>query len=106
VGLFLMMTRTNAGAAAAWVDTVEAFGSGKLSVAEVLEPAIRLATEGYKPDCFCHHRRASASLIFLIIEYRVPISEIHSVAVRTDTIRLAGQTSLNHEPSGDVGRTF
>ncbi|KAI0257437.1 nucleophile aminohydrolase [Lactifluus subvellereus] len=34
------------GAAAAWVDTVEAFGSGKLSVSEVLEPAIRLAEEG------------------------------------------------------------
>jgi gamma-glutamyltranspeptidase len=35
------------GAAAAWVDTVEVFGSGKLTVAEVLEPAIRLAEEGY-----------------------------------------------------------
>jgi len=101
-----MMTGTHAGAAAAWVDTVEAFGSGKLSVAEVLEPAIRLATEGYKHDCFCHHRRVGALLIFLIIEYRVPISEIHSVMVRIDTIRLAGQTSLKHERSGDVGRTF
>jgi hypothetical protein len=45
-----------------------------------------------------------ASLIFLIIEYRVPISEIHSVAVRINTIRLAGQTSLNHERSGDGGK--
>ncbi|KAI0274735.1 gamma-glutamyltranspeptidase [Gloeopeniophorella convolvens] len=44
------------GAAAAWVDTVEAFGSGKLRVAEILEPAIRLAEEG------------------------VPVSEIHSFA--------------------------
>lgn len=34
------------GAAAAWVDTVEIFGSGKLSVADVLAPAIRLAEEG------------------------------------------------------------
>ena len=42
-----MPTRAYIGAAAAWVDTVEAFGSGKLSVAEVLEPAIRLAKEGY-----------------------------------------------------------
>lgn len=42
------------GAAAAWVDTVETFGSGKLTVAEVLAPAIRLAEEG------------------------VPVSEIHS----------------------------
>jgi hypothetical protein len=56
----------NAGAAAAWVDTVEVFGSGKLSVAEVLEPAIRLATEGYsRPECLYHRRRASASLISL-----------------------------------------
>ena len=34
------------GAAAAWVDTVESLGSGKLSIAKVLEPAIRLAEEG------------------------------------------------------------
>ncbi|RDB28378.1 putative gamma-glutamyltransferase YwrD [Hypsizygus marmoreus] len=44
------------GAAAAWVDTVAAFGSGKVTVAEILEPAIRLAEEG------------------------VPVSEIHSHA--------------------------
>jgi gamma-glutamyltranspeptidase / glutathione hydrolase len=35
------------GAAAAWVDVVEKFGSGKMSVADVLAPAIRLAEEGY-----------------------------------------------------------
>ena len=35
------------GAAAAWVDTVENFGSGKVTVAEVLDPVIRLAEEGY-----------------------------------------------------------
>lgn len=34
------------GAAAAWVDTVETFGSGKVTVADVLAPAIRLAEEG------------------------------------------------------------
>ncbi|KAL5495462.1 hypothetical protein ACEPAI_925 [Sanghuangporus weigelae] len=44
------------GAAAAWVDTVQKFGSGNLTVAQVLEPAIRLAEEG------------------------VPVSEIHSHA--------------------------
>ncbi|KAJ7275161.1 gamma-glutamyltranspeptidase [Mycena haematopus] len=44
------------GAAAAWVDTVERFGSGKVTVADVLEPAIRLAEEG------------------------VPVSEIHSLS--------------------------
>ncbi|KAI0094962.1 gamma-glutamyltranspeptidase [Irpex rosettiformis] len=34
------------GCAAAWVDTVEKLGSGKLTLAEILEPAIRLAEEG------------------------------------------------------------
>ncbi|KAG9314267.1 gamma-glutamyltranspeptidase [Chiua virens] len=44
------------GAAAAWVDTVEQFGSQKVSIADILAPAIRLAEEG------------------------VPVSEIHSYA--------------------------
>ncbi|KDN48075.1 hypothetical protein RSAG8_03091, partial [Rhizoctonia solani AG-8 WAC10335] len=34
------------GAAAAWVDTVTRFGSGKVSFEEVMAPAIRLAEEG------------------------------------------------------------
>ncbi|KAI0348402.1 gamma-glutamyltranspeptidase [Trametopsis cervina] len=34
------------GCAAAWVDTVEKLGSGKLTLADVLAPAIRLAEEG------------------------------------------------------------
>jgi gamma-glutamyltranspeptidase len=44
------------GCAAAWVDTVELLGGGKLSVADVFAPAIRLAEEG------------------------VPVSEIHAHA--------------------------
>jgi len=35
------------GAAAAWVDTIETFGSGSVSIADVFEPGIRLAEEGY-----------------------------------------------------------
>lgn len=34
------------GAAAAWVDTVQFFGSGKVTIADVLAPAIGLADEG------------------------------------------------------------
>ncbi|KAJ7186661.1 nucleophile aminohydrolase [Mycena filopes] len=34
------------GATAAWIDTVERFGSGNVTFAEVLEPAIRLAEDG------------------------------------------------------------
>ncbi|KAI9338104.1 gamma-glutamyltranspeptidase [Zopfochytrium polystomum] len=35
------------GAAAGWVDTIELFGSKKLTMAEILEPAIQLAENGY-----------------------------------------------------------
>ncbi|KAF9455036.1 gamma-glutamyltranspeptidase [Macrolepiota fuliginosa MF-IS2] len=60
------------GAAAAWADTVETLGSGKLTLPEVLEPAIRLAEEG------------------------VPVSEINSAAwqISEDLIK-------NASPNGD-----
>lgn len=38
---------TTPGAAAGWVDTVERFGSGRLSMEEILTPAIELGEEGF-----------------------------------------------------------
>jgi gamma-glutamyltranspeptidase/glutathione hydrolase len=38
---------TTPGEAAGWVDTVQRFGSGKLSLREVLDPAIRLVKGGF-----------------------------------------------------------
>jgi gamma-glutamyltranspeptidase / glutathione hydrolase len=35
------------GAAAGWVDTVERFGSGKLSMEEILAPAIEMGEKGF-----------------------------------------------------------
>lgn len=35
------------GAAAGWVDVVERFGSGKVTLQEVLDPAIELAEKGF-----------------------------------------------------------
>jgi len=35
------------GAAAGWVDTVEKFGSGKLSLEQILTPAIELGENGF-----------------------------------------------------------
>ena len=35
------------GAAAGWVDTVERFGSGKLTMEQILGPAIELGEKGY-----------------------------------------------------------
>lgn len=38
---------TTPGAAAGWVDTVDRFGSGKLSLEQILAPAIELGEEGF-----------------------------------------------------------
>ncbi|EEH07131.1 gamma-glutamyltranspeptidase [Histoplasma capsulatum G186AR] len=38
---------TTPGAAAGWIDTVERFGSGKLSLEQILTPAIELGEEGF-----------------------------------------------------------
>ncbi len=38
---------TTPGAAAGWIDTVEKFGSGKVSIEEILTPAIELGEEGF-----------------------------------------------------------
>lgn len=38
---------TTPGAAAGWVDTVERFGSGKVSMTEILAPAIELGEQGF-----------------------------------------------------------
>lgn len=35
------------GAAAGWVDTVERFGSGNLSLSDILSPAIKLGEKGF-----------------------------------------------------------
>ncbi|KAL8907290.1 MAG: hypothetical protein Q9171_005909, partial [Xanthocarpia ochracea] len=38
---------TTPGAAAGWVDTVEKFGSGKVSLEQIMTPAIELGEEGF-----------------------------------------------------------
>ncbi|KAF8269311.1 gamma-glutamyltranspeptidase [Lactarius quietus] len=58
---------------AAWVDTVEVFGSGNLSLAEILEPAIRLAEEG------------------------VPVSEIHSYSWQLSEDLIKNASPNGHE---------
>jgi gamma-glutamyltranspeptidase/glutathione hydrolase len=41
------------GAAAGWVDCVEKFGSGKLSLEDILAPAVELAEEGFPVAEIC-----------------------------------------------------
>lgn len=38
---------TTPGAAAGWVDAVEKFGSGKVSLEQILKPAIELGEDGF-----------------------------------------------------------
>ena len=42
-------------AASGWLKTIETYGSGKLSMAEILAPAIRIAKEGV-PEYECNAR--------------------------------------------------
>ncbi|KXN83920.1 Putative gamma-glutamyltransferase YwrD [Leucoagaricus sp. SymC.cos] len=68
------------GCAAAWADTVENLGSSKLTLSEVLEPAIRLAEEG------------------------VPVSEINSASILKMFARqwIASEDLIkNASPNGD-----
>lgn len=41
------LAATVPGAAAGWIDTIEKFGSGRLSVEQILTPAIELAEKGF-----------------------------------------------------------
>lgn len=46
------LAATVPGAAAGWIDTIEKFGSGKLSVEQILTPAIELAEKGFPVSQF------------------------------------------------------
>lgn len=41
------LAATVPGAAAGWVDTIEKFGSGKLSLEQILQPAIEMGEDGF-----------------------------------------------------------
>ncbi|KAJ1952086.1 hypothetical protein EC988_003745, partial [Linderina pennispora] len=70
------------GAAAGWVDTVEAFGSGKVTLAEVLQPAIEMCEEGvpvgeltspFWRDAAEHLKKASPHAHELLIHGQGPL---------------------------------
>lgn len=52
------------GAAAGWWKTIEEFGSGKLTMSEILAPAIRMAKEGVpEHELNCSAWKASENLV-------------------------------------------
>lgn len=60
------------GAAAGWVDTVERFGSGKLSLEQILSPAIELGETGFPVSeitayFVCAPFRPSPFLVFVCL---------------------------------------
>ena len=66
------------GAAAGWVDTVERFGSGKVSLEDILTPAIELGEEGF------------------------PVSELSSTYVSNERSKTA---SMLNENSGEPAKS-
>lgn len=55
---------TTPGAAAGWVDTVEKFGSGKLSLDQILMPAIELAEQGFPVSELSAHGVSATRIIW------------------------------------------
>lgn len=49
------LASTTPGAAAGWVDTVEKFGSGKLSLEQILQPAIEMGEQGFPVSELASH---------------------------------------------------
>ena len=91
IGDSIPMSNINAvtvpGAAAGWLTTLENFGTKKLSVEEILAPAIKLAEEGY------------------------PVSELASLAwqVSENTIKSAspnGNEMLRERSCSKIGGNF
>ncbi|KIM75360.1 hypothetical protein PILCRDRAFT_827264 [Piloderma croceum F 1598] len=85
------------GAAAAWVDTVEKFGSGTLDLSEILDPAIRMAEEGF-PVSEIHSRAYNLSENLLktaspngdemLLESKAPlVGQILKLATLAKTLR-------------------
>ena len=60
------LAATVPGAAAGWVDTVEKFGSGKVTLEQVLLPAIELGEEGFPVS------ELSSSFVSLYSSYLSP----------------------------------
>jgi hypothetical protein len=70
------------GAAAGWLDTVEKFGSGRVTIKDILTPAIKLAEDGYA-WCFLIlvFKKNKVTYSFLL-QCRFPISDIAAFHVR------------------------
>jgi gamma-glutamyltranspeptidase/glutathione hydrolase len=54
------------GAAAGWVDTIERFGSGRVSLSQVLAPAIKLGEEGFPVSEESAHYVSRRALLTLL----------------------------------------
>ena len=59
------LAATTPGAAAGWIDTVEKFGSGKLSLEQILQPAIELGEEGFPVSELTSHSVSALSSFML-----------------------------------------
>ncbi|TRM66441.1 nucleophile aminohydrolase [Schizophyllum amplum] len=99
------------GAAAAWVDTVEKFGSGKVSVAEVLAPAIRLAEEGVPVSEVHAHaeliKNASPNADEMLLKGRAPRSgEIMTFPTLAKTFRAVAEQGKDGFYKGRVAEAI
>ena len=94
-------TVTVPGAAAGWVDTVQKFGSGKVSLEQILTPAIELGEDGFPVSELC------ARLVSPVISMKMSgdLRRYHSgVNLKTsyETHHLISENSSNAIPRPNI----
>lgn len=70
------------GAAAGWVDTVERFGSGKLSLEQILAPAIELGEKGFPVSELTAYFVCAPSFYIPDLSLTQPVATLRKVSSR------------------------
>ncbi|KAJ4431440.1 hypothetical protein ANN_20037 [Periplaneta americana] len=108
-------TVTVPGTVAAWDDTVQNFGSGKLSLGEILAPAISLAENGFPVTPVTFHLWKSKERLLqsrrygseLLLNYQAPrIAEIMTLPAMSSTLKTIAQYGKSGFYSGQVAEAI
>lgn len=101
------------GAAAGWIDTVERFGSGKVTLQQILQPAIDLAENGFPvhPISAVMWQQAAEKLRGgkdeWLIDGKAPaVAQIVSVPTLAQTYRLLGEKGMDGFYRGEVAQAI
>eukprot|EP01091_Cochliopodium_minus_P021039 TRINITY_DN943_c0_g1_i1.p1 TRINITY_DN943_c0_g1~~TRINITY_DN943_c0_g1_i1.p1 ORF type:complete len:584 (+),score=152.61 TRINITY_DN943_c0_g1_i1:86-1753(+) len=108
-------TITVPGTAAGWVESVENFGSGNLTLKQILQPSIDLAEKGYPVHPFCSYQWKQGEELLkkwpnsgeMLIEGRAPKSgEIFKMPYLANTFKLVAEHGKKGFYEGKVAESI